>query len=635
MSLRIVPLLILLLVMLSSAQSVPTQSGNETPANVGASPQNISAWSGLVGDTSPAPAASFSINATPGVISSAVIDIGAPPSGVSLMFSNSSAPITSLSPGNLNLLDQFIGSSADNATATFTSTSTFTIGNSTISGVPTTYTSAPNATAFEMGYLQDQAGDIVIVAEVVNQSADFNGTPADFQLMLPTQNGSPVEYYLTVLQNANISPPSPPPPVVPPQRIVISPNVSLVVLPKPPLIMLPPPNAGLLAYPILKEMSPGDNALIFPLLEDLGGTPVYASAVPEGSSASLASAVSNALLLPDQPASVAIPIHVPQDVPVGYYALSIEYHLGTSNVSQPLIIHVVPSQPAGLNVYRQVSIDQQHNDSVMQLSALNTESGPVNNAEVLEQVPPSFGLQETSFSLTPTTLNESLITWDLMNLLPNETQTLSYVLPGIPSDLELFTLWPAAQIIGPNLRPNILIEDFEAPNIGPGEKGNYTLKLFNSGPAAETVAVEITGAQGWNLEPDSFNVTIPSGAAADLHFSLTAPADAPDPVYYFTMYLYYDGIQDQKILPVPLNHEKLMAPTLSSLSQQLLAWATRNVYLIILALVLASVAGAALYLAIRRGYLEFRKPRYSEERVDSLKKLQQMFTADKKDKDRK
>jgi len=417
-------------------------------------------------------------------------------------------------------------------------------------------------------------------------------------------------------------------PSSPAAGILITPNVSVVVLSQPPQITLPPENEGLLSYPILKEMSPGDNALIFPLLENQGQAAIYANVIPSGSGVAFSSAVTGVLLPPDKPTSVVIPIHVPQDVPVGYYEMSIEYSLNGTNVSQPLIIHVVPPQAVGLSVYREISIDYPDNDSMVQLSAVNNEAGSIDHAEVLEQVPSAFDMRGVSFTVPPTAMNGSLMRWDLVNLLPNETQALSYVLPGIPADLGLFTSWPPAQtlLIEPDFYRNILIGGFETADIAPGEKGNYTLELFNAGPTDESVAAEITGADGWNLEPDSFNVTVPSRATTELNFSLTAPANATDPVYSFTVYLDYGGVQDQKTLLVPLNYENLMTLPQYPLSQQLLGWALRNAYLF----VLAALACVIAFLAIRKGYAESRKPRYSKKRVDSMIQFQQMFGDDER-----
>ncbi|MDD5340375.1 MAG: hypothetical protein PHV13_03935 [Candidatus ainarchaeum sp.] len=212
-------IVLLLLPALAFAGNDTTQGGNITTVNL-AIPQN-SSWHGVVGTLSPAPAVPFSINATPGNMTNTVITSGSgsAPYGVNgsiwLLFSNSSTQITSLSPGSLASLDQFIGAIGQNASSTFTANTTFIIGNFTIANVPTAYTLAPVPTTFRMGYLRDQNGNIVIAVQAVNRSSGFNGSLFDFQLMLPTQNGTAVEYYLTVIVKGNL-PPNPPPPPPPP-----------------------------------------------------------------------------------------------------------------------------------------------------------------------------------------------------------------------------------------------------------------------------------------------------------------------------------------------------------------------------------------------------------------------------------
>ncbi|MCX6768559.1 MAG: hypothetical protein NTY83_01820 [Candidatus Micrarchaeota archaeon] len=125
---------------------------------------------------------------------------------------NNTAATNPFSAGNLPLLDAFIGAS-QNGSATFTSTSTFQLNAQAISGVPTTYTYANNAssTDFRMGYLNDAAGNLVFVAVVVDDRPDWNGTLSDYQIMLPNNNGTPVLYTYWVDVNytctGNVTPP--------------------------------------------------------------------------------------------------------------------------------------------------------------------------------------------------------------------------------------------------------------------------------------------------------------------------------------------------------------------------------------------------------------------------------------------
>ena len=416
-------------------------------------------------------------------------------------------------------------------------------------------------------------------------------------------------------------------PAPPPAHVTVAPGVTVEVLPGPPDIALPRPADGLLRYPILKEVRPGENALIFPLLENSGPAAIYVNVTPGGPSAALASEVGSVLLPPLKPTSLIVPIRVPQSAPAGYYELSLNYSLNGSVVSQPLVIRVVPPA-AGLTVYREISIDRRQNSSVVQLDVMNWGTQSLGHAEVFEQVPPAFDPYGLSFSIPPSAFSGRLVRWDLANVLPNETRVLSYALDGIPGDTGVFTLWPQFQtvVIEPNFYRDVSLGGFDVPDIAPGEKGACTLQLFNSGPSERVIAVKITGPEGWAVEPDAFTVSIPSRNETGVAFSLTAPQDAPDPVYTFTAHLTYDTILDQKALPVPVDHEKVVTIPPSSLRAQLLAWLVRNAGL----LAAAAFAAAALLLALRRGYAELRKPRYNRERVDSLLKMQKMFGSDER-----
>jgi hypothetical protein len=211
--------LLILLFSASLAQEAGNSSiegGNITAVN--ATMERNSTWHAVVGQTSDDPLSNVTVNATPGGLTDLLVNTGAyvcyldeddddeeeeDYEGIAILnilFSNSSSPITHLKRGDLESLDLFIFRDAENGTATFLLTTNFKTGNyGTITNVPTTYTnSLGSSSPFRMGYLQDKDDNIVFITPVVNDQEGFNGSLFDFQLMLPTNNGTPVTYYLTV-----------------------------------------------------------------------------------------------------------------------------------------------------------------------------------------------------------------------------------------------------------------------------------------------------------------------------------------------------------------------------------------------------------------------------------------------------
>ncbi len=209
-------LLFLILLSIAYAQ-VGTEGGNVSAVN--ASQDSNSTWHGVCGQASASPFAPVTLTATPGNLTCLTISTGSAScaNGVDalfLLFSNSSTSIISLSRGNQTTLDDFIARNSQNATSTFTMSTTFDTGAfGTITGVPTTYTSSSIPATFRLGYLQDQADNLVFITGIVADQAGFNGSLFDFQLMLPTRNGTDVDYYLTVdllCNPTNGTPPHPP-----------------------------------------------------------------------------------------------------------------------------------------------------------------------------------------------------------------------------------------------------------------------------------------------------------------------------------------------------------------------------------------------------------------------------------------
>jgi hypothetical protein len=205
-----IPLLLLFFACVAFAQSVPTEGGNISAVN--ATQDSNSTWHGVCGQASASPFTPVTVSAAPGNITCLTINTGSASCAYGVMdlfllFSNSSTAITSLSRGNLTVLDDFIASNTQNASSTFVMSTTFDTANfGTITGVPTTYTNSFVPATFRLGYLQDQAQNLVFITDIVSDQAGFNGSLFDFQLMLPTMNGTPVDYYLTVDLSCNPPP---------------------------------------------------------------------------------------------------------------------------------------------------------------------------------------------------------------------------------------------------------------------------------------------------------------------------------------------------------------------------------------------------------------------------------------------
>jgi len=190
------------------------QGGNITQVNLTIF-NETTIWQGLAGTINfIGPDSLPSITTEGGEVNGTTLNITSActnPSSVTgfIFYSNSTSIPTSLTAGNLTTLDNFAGGVVDSASNTFTTTSTFTIGGTPITNVPTTFTYVNNGsqtTVFREGYLNDADNNLVFAVEINLNTVGYNSSRFDFQAILPTQNTTPVPFYLT--SNVQITCPS-------------------------------------------------------------------------------------------------------------------------------------------------------------------------------------------------------------------------------------------------------------------------------------------------------------------------------------------------------------------------------------------------------------------------------------------
>ncbi|MFZ5500718.1 MAG: hypothetical protein ACOY58_02240, partial [Candidatus Micrarchaeota archaeon] len=116
-----------------------------------------------------------------------------------------------LIPGSLAALDGFMGAPLEDGNATFDETASLSFSYGSFPAVPSmhSYAGAVPSPFFQEYYLNDAAGNMVFVADVVSNRPDWNGTTSDYQLILPN-DGSGIGY--TVWADINYTCPAGGPP---------------------------------------------------------------------------------------------------------------------------------------------------------------------------------------------------------------------------------------------------------------------------------------------------------------------------------------------------------------------------------------------------------------------------------------
>ena len=407
-------------------------------------------------------------------------------------------------------------------------------------------------------------------------------------------------------------------------------QVELEVLPEPPLIVLPPtppelPQLKIIRYTVLKEMMDGENALIFPFVENTGQNSVSVNVMPSGSSSALAQPVFGTSIPSKEKTSITVPIKIPKGTPSGYYTLSLDFLVNNNTISYPLIIKVLPST-SEVVARRELAFDLNQNVSYITLSLTNLATDTLGHVQLFEEIPRSVApkLHDINFVARPNQISEdgSHIRWDFQNILPDEERKTLYSIPFITPDLVEYTSWRIAQVvtIDPAFQKKILIRGLIIPTISNGQAGNVTLTLFNSGATDEIVDVTVLSPEGWKVFHNSFSQSIVARETSDVLFSIEPPSGVTPDTYSFTIQFGYGATHDEKLIFITIP-EPVVIPKPPSLAQSILNWIIAHAYQILFVGVgILILSSAAVFV-----YHRLNAPHYNKERVASMEMIKRMF----------
>lgn len=195
---------VLLALPLISAQNVTALRGNITEVNI--TLFNVTPnWQGIAGQVFFGTNASAPgiLNATGGKVNASnlffQIDCDNPTSATGFIFlKNSSTPPSGLVAGNLSVLNSVVGNGADNATNTFTTTSSFALSTGTVTGVPTFFSyvnQTAQSSSFREGYFT-QGNDIVFATVIEVDLTGYNTSFFDYQIIVAAPNFTTRPYYV-------------------------------------------------------------------------------------------------------------------------------------------------------------------------------------------------------------------------------------------------------------------------------------------------------------------------------------------------------------------------------------------------------------------------------------------------------
>ena len=475
----------------------------------------------------------------------------------------------------------------------------------------------------------------------------ISGTPATgtstispYSISITAQDSASQTASTTLSLAISAAPPPPPPPT--PSgggTYTVSPGITIPYYHEVPKVGLPPvpikiEELRILSFTPYREASPGEQVIVNPLIQNPSADFVTVNIGLSGVGGAISTPAQNVLLAPYSKQTVPFSMKLPDDLPAGYYSFSVEVQVNNSKVSYPAIIRVVPTYRIGQpTVHRQFILDYVTNETTVILTVTNTANETLPHLQVFESLPASLAGLSSQIKFSSEaggnlggdiagTINGPNIRWDLENIHAGESRSIYYNLPFLATDTSEYPTWNLAELVAINPAGNtdILIRDLQTPSLLPGDKGEVTMTLFNSGVIDRDVNVDVLPPAGWKITPRSVSLSIASRDSQQMSFVVEAPSSADAGTFGFTVRVTYGDTFFDKLAYIYVNRPivQLYAPPLSD---QFLAFLGANT----IPVVFVAVAGALLAGGLYFAYRFLNAPRFDEGRLEDMQNMEQMF----------
>lgn len=252
-------------------------------------------------------------------------------------------------------------------------------------------------------------------------------------------------------------------------------------------------------------------------------------------------------LPPNERAFMKAVLTPPKEAPPGDYRVAVKLADAGQVLAETFVILRVKTPAPGLTAstaLRVLDLDTEKNQTRVNLVVRNGDR-PLPRLEVVEEIPKVIVPRASFivFTVPPEILEwDPKVQWTLLELLANETRTLTYTVPGTLPEWSPYIYFPVKQVTAfyEEGDPTLKVEAV-ADRMAPGRAGQ--LRIFHESVARVPVQVKgrLDPPAGWTVSPVEYSVTVNPGGRVPQTISLTPPPGTPVGTQTLVLTLSYEG----------------------------------------------------------------------------------------------
>ncbi|MEM3556134.1 MAG: hypothetical protein QXF56_05430 [Candidatus Micrarchaeia archaeon] len=377
---------------------------------------------------------------------------------------------------------------------------------------------------------------------------------------------------------------------------------------------------------VLRELLAGEGAVESIALKNIGEAILNITFSFEGIPKEWASLPSDrTLLLPNEIQIMNLGFSIPKDVLSGDYLVKLNAD-GNANSTDFLALRVKRypddyDKPIALKTIR---VDERERKTSVSIEVKNPSQNTMELVQVEERIPAVVSENQIEFLDRRGRVVESeggkLIVWELSDVKPKESLTISYNIKNFITDYSTYMNWRVYQVLVTQKYSTAdLIKVLDITSSGINDSiGEVTASVLYVGNEPLQVTMVLEAPAGFSVEPAAVTKTLLPKGVAYVSFKLTAPKTAQE-THMVRLVIMGEEFATFTTAPIIIKREAPPFSLLSILSLQQ----------IVLLSAFVAAAVAVSVVSYRRIMKHRHKPQFSEERLNYLKNIKGMVVSRK------
>ncbi|MEM4255271.1 MAG: hypothetical protein QXR53_02990 [Candidatus Norongarragalinales archaeon] len=249
------------------------------------------------------------------------------------------------------------------------------------------------------------------------------------------------------------------------------------------------------------------------------------------------------IMLAKEEQTVNLLIDIPENAKPGDYLAQMSLETDSGVASEFMAIRVKPKIQSPIAT-KTIFLDRNQRFTLVKIQVENPSDQLIPKVLVEEEIPRALATEESKlrFLDKPGVVTNDAplsVAWTFSDILPQETDTISYQINTLLGEYSTYAYWPIKQVVIPDevsFESLVRLVELHSPTFAPGEEKEVTARIYYTGLDPLPISASLSLPESFQVTPSAIERTLQPASFQNFVFKVKAPQEKPG-TYIATFYL--------------------------------------------------------------------------------------------------